>query len=301
MQCPSCASHIDDSVKFCPECGAQLASGHAPDGTDNVVYLPGAQTPLPATGVHIDHGTGAYGVTQPAPPGTAPPAGGFITNQRGERIPVGDFFSDLPLDSSGWVSELDDREPRVMGTMVASSSVIFMVAAVVVYALELSKGANGAVAGGFVVLSSMLWVSYLSLPRDQQHDTLLAWHRGVSDLLDRRIDPLRQRTQAQFVLRKQRDRARAIRDERGRRVSELGEVAYRQFRTGSGDPLLAEHARKVMAIEQQMLLQDARIEDLTQPTVTTTPQPAGGIIEQQADPELRPPRRRTRRRRRPRR
>ena len=242
---------------------------------DNVVYLhtqPGEE-PLPAH-PHVDAYQHAIqeqqgpGAVQPAsagegmpvphaqPPGQIVP-GRASTQLPGHDEPSGGFWDDTP---SAMIFD-EDREPRVIGTLVALSAVALMVAACAVYAAELSKGAGGASAGGFVLLSALVWVWYLSLPAEQQHKWLLRRHRKVSSFLDRRVDPLRNRTATRMRLRRDRERYRSMRDERTRRVNELGELAYRQFRAGGADAVLTPNAKRVMAIEQQMMLQDHRIHE----------------------------------------
>ena len=53
-----------------------------------------------------------------------------------------------------------------------------------------------------------------------------------------------------------------MRDERTRRITALGESAYRAFRHGSLPADLQPGAQRVLAIERQMLSQDQRIHQL---------------------------------------
>lgn len=307
MKCPSCSSEIVQPANFCPVCGATLSpAAHVPETNEpqqpsNVVPLravnPLAETPA---SVHVDLQTGAYApgqapVGQPAasPPGTDRPSHDVQGRPLDEAI--GDFFSDAPsMDWTGDFGPEDTGEPRVVGSMVAGTSILMLVLALVVYGAELWRGNSGAEAGGFVLLSAILWIWYLSLPSAQQHDAMLGWYDAVARLLDRKVDPLRSRTEAQLVLRRERDRYRAMRDERERRVSDLGEAAYRRFRSAELDESLVGPARRVMAIEQQMLLQDARLHDMR---TTDGPPPDD---RQQVEHEPSAPSKPRRRRRRPR-
>ncbi len=252
-----------------------------------------------------DPATGAYAPLPPqsvAPPSAVPRSPGvpiakdaYVLTSRGDRMPIGDFFDD-DTPAVNWTFDEADREPRVVGTILAAASLLLLVAAFVVYGIELRSGASGALAGGVVVLAMITWISYLSLQREQQHDVLMAWHRRISDRIDRRARPFSDRTRTQLSMRRERDRFRAMRAERNRRINELGEVAYRMFRSGDASAEIVEHGRRVLAIEQQMLMQDARMADIQQPAEVPSP-PA----EPTNTSEQRAPAPRRRRRRRPRR
>jgi len=158
-----------------------------------------------------------------------------------------------------------DQEPRVVGTAVAVAAVAMLLAGLARYAWAMYRGYGVAEAGGLVLVSMLLWIGYLSLPSTQQHRALLRMHARLARFVDRRVDPLQSRTRDRLELRRERDRYRSIQDERSRRIAELGELAYRKFRTGALDPELQPHAQRVMGIEQQLLMQDQRLDQLHSP------------------------------------
>jgi hypothetical protein len=221
---------------------------------------------------------------------------------------VGDFFSDGPATMSwdeGDFGVEDHGEPRVLGTLSAGAAIVLLLGSFALYAFELHRGAAGADAGGVVLLSAIAWAFYLSLPPAQHHDSLIGFNDWLTGLLDSRVDPVRQRTEAQLALRRERDRYRAMRDERARRIAELGEAAYRQFRSGEAAPTLVANGQRVMAIEQQMLMQDARLHDMQAAAAaageqTAEPGEPGRVYAGGEDPDLpaRPARRHGKRRRR---
>lgn len=174
--------------------------------------------------------------------------------------PFGDFFSDGP---SAWLE--DEEEELASGVRLAGSSLVvgsaaMAIAAWVVWGHAMYQGAGGAEAGGFVLLSMVAWIWYLSMPREQQHAPLLRLHAGLRDRVERRVLPIRSRTEGQLAMRRERDRYRAMRDERTRRIDSLGESAYRAFRTGTLPVELHPPAQRVLAMERQMLVQDHRIQ-----------------------------------------
>jgi hypothetical protein len=179
--------------------------------------------------------------------------------------PFGDFFADGP---TAWLVDEDDDErivldtPRLVGTLVAVGAILMLAAAWTVWGLAMYRGAGGAEAGGFLLLALLLWVRYLTLPRAKQHAAMLRWHARMQRLVERRTEPLRERTEAQAQRRRERDRYRAMADERARRVTALGEGAYRSFRQGTLPADLHSGAQRVLAIERQMLTQDQRIHRL---------------------------------------
>lgn len=285
MQCPACLTAVAPETRFCPQCGRSL---HASGADDNVVYLTPAQPP--AGEVSVDPLTGTY-----APgdlPGVAAP------------IPVSEpniadsFFDGVETGAySNWTLEPEvDREPRIIGSMLAAAAGILLVVALVVYVLEVRRGAFGQIAGGFVLLAMIAWIIYLSLPREQQHDALVAWHARWSQRIERFVEPVRGRTKAQIDLRRERERFRSMRLERTRRITELGEAAYRQFRSGDAAPDIVEHGRRVLAIEQQMLLQDARMHE-----INLAGQPAHEHVNSSDETSDNPKTKRRMRRRKPRR
>lgn len=177
--------------------------------------------------------------------------------------PFGDFFADGPtawlVDDDAHEDEIELATPRIAGTMLALGAILMLVAAWTIWGIGMYRGAGGAEAGGFIMLAIILWASYLSLGREKQHAAMLRWHHRVRGLVDRRVDPLRERTEGQMQLRRERDRYRAMADERARRINSLGEAAYRQFRQGTLAPDLQVGAQRVLAMERQMLVQDQRI------------------------------------------
>lgn len=197
--------------------------------------------------------------------GPVPMPGELQPPPRVSDNPFGDFFSDGP---TAWLVDEDDEElipldrPRLLGTALAAGAIGMIIAAWVVWGRALYLGAGGAEAGGFLLLALLLWVWYLSLPRSKQHAAMLRWHERVQRVVERRTEPLRERTEGQVTRRRERDRYRAMADERARRVNSLGEGAYRAFRQGSLAPELQAAAQRVLAIERQMLVQDQRIHSL---------------------------------------
>jgi hypothetical protein len=182
--------------------------------------------------------------------------------------PFGDFFSDGP---SAWleddVDDLDDdsvelTHVRVKGFLLAFVAIGMLAFAWAWVIRAMINGSGGAEAGGFVLVSMVFWIFYLSLDRSDQHHALLRVDRRVASLLDRGISPLQERTTSTLTMRRERDRYRALRDERTRRVAALGEGAYRSFRRGQLPAELAENAQRVLAMERQMMLQDHRIHEL---------------------------------------
>ena len=176
--------------------------------------------------------------------------------------PFGDFFSDGP---TAWLVDEDEedqvelRTPRIVGTVLAGLAILMLVAAWSVFGIAMYRDAGGAEAGGFLLLAGMCWVWYLSLERPRQHAAMLRWHTRMQRLVERRVEPLRERTEGQLLLRRERDRYRAMADERTRRINALGEGAYRSFRQGTLAADLQPGAQRVLAIERQMLSQDQRI------------------------------------------
>jgi hypothetical protein len=191
----------------------------------------------------------------------------LVPPPRVDDNPFGDFFSDGP---SAWLEDEDDEEvvhidkPRLAGTTLAFGAVLMLLAAWVVWGIAMYRGAGGAEAGGFILLSLLLWSWYLSLPRSKQHAYMLRWHTRVRRLVERRATPLRERTEGSLNMRREKGRYRAMREERTRRINALGEGAYRSFRRGTLAADLQAPAQRVMAIERQMLSQDQRIHTLQQ-------------------------------------
>jgi hypothetical protein len=215
--------------------------------------------------------------------GPVPMPDELVPPPRVEDNPFGDFFADGP---SAWLVDDEDSEdevpidtPRVAGTLLAGGAILMLVAAWGVWGHAMYQGAGGAEAGGFLLLAGLLWVWYLSLPRAKQHAAMLRWHQRVQHLVERRVEPLRERTEGSLQMRRERDRYRAMADERARRVAALGEGAYRRFRQGALDAELQAGAQRVMAIERQMLVQDQRIHALQQERAARTDaaaDPSGG-------------------------
>ncbi len=189
----------------------------------------------------------------------------LVPPPRVDDNPFGDFFGD---GASAWLE--DEREgpeitqPRVVGTMLAAGALAMLAAAWAIWGVAMYRGAGGAEAGGFVLLAMLLWIWYLSMPREQQHAWMLRRHEGMRRLVERRVSPIRRRTEEHVLMRSERGRYRAMRDERSRRVEALGESAYRNFRQGTLQPDLHAQAQRVLAMERQMLAQDQRIHGLVQ-------------------------------------
>ncbi|MCW2949561.1 MAG: hypothetical protein JWN41_574 [Thermoleophilia bacterium] len=182
--------------------------------------------------------------------------------------PFGDFFSDGP---SAWLEDdLADRdEPsveitdvRVKGTLLAFGAISAFVLGWAWVIAAMVRGSGGAEAGGFVLLGMVFWCGYLSLDRTDQHHRLLTIDRRIAGMLDRGVQPLQTRTTGTLALRRERDRYRAMREERTRRIQALGEGAYRSFRRGKLPAELHDNAQRVLAMERQMMLQDHRIHEM---------------------------------------
>lgn len=181
--------------------------------------------------------------------------------------PFGDFFADGP---SAWLEDDDEASeddvtisrPRILGSFLAGASISLLIAAWSVWGAGIYRGAGGAESAPILLLATMTWIWYLSLPREQQHRALLRRNAALQRLVDERIVPMHRRTEGSIAVRRERDRYRAMRDERERRVLALGEAAQRSFRHGTLPPELHAPAQRVLAIERQMLVQDARIHEL---------------------------------------
>jgi hypothetical protein len=205
----------------------------------------------------------------------------LVPPPRVDDNPFGDFFGD---GASAWLEDDDDdspeiTQPRVVGTMLAAGAVTMLAAAWGVWGAAMYRGAGGAEAGGFILLSLLLWIWYLSLPRSKQHANMLRWHVRTQRLVDRRANPLRDRTEGSLTMRREKGRYRAMREERTRRINALGEGAYRSFRQGTLAADLHANAQRVMAIERQMLSQDQRIHTLQHDRRT------GGRAEGHGEPD----------------
>ncbi len=190
----------------------------------------------------------------------------LVPPPRVDDNPFGDFFGD---GASAWLEDDDDdspeiTQPRVVGTMLAAGAVTMLLAAWAVWGVAMYRGAGGAESGGFLLLSMLLWIWYLSMPREQQHTWMLKRHVRVQRLVERRVSPIKQRTEGHVTMRSEKGRYRAMRDERTRRVNALGESAYRSFRQGTLQNDLHAGAQRVLAMERQMLSQDQRIHGLMQ-------------------------------------
>lgn len=230
---------------------------HNPRGLESVPDMPPRDLPPPST-------IPLHPTAPPAPPalveGITPPRAADAPD-----APYGDFFADTPGD---WFHaddvDADSDEPwgdggRVLGTALASASILTLVAAWIVWAAALRSGAGGAEAGGFVLIAMILWGLYLALPVERQHRALVRGWRSLSGLIDRRMLPLRARTAVSLSRRRERERLRSMRTERSRRIATLGEASYRAFRQGELPAQAHPEARRVLAIERQMLAQEHRV------------------------------------------
>lgn len=221
-----------------------------PPPEDNVVFLH-PQEEVPANPHAGDYSPPRSPVASP-PPVPAP-----VTGERAEAMSA--FFDHT--EKAFW-REPVDTEPRALGTSIALAASGTFVGSLAWYGVSLAREYGVAEAGGLVLVSALLWIWYLTLPRQQQHAALLRMHASIAGWVDRRADPLQSRTRARTSFRRERDRLQAIRNERQRRINELGEAAYRHFRTGGLTPELQSIAQRVMAMEQQMMMQDQRVEQL---------------------------------------
>ncbi|MEO6866684.1 MAG: hypothetical protein ABI200_01540 [Gaiellales bacterium] len=197
--------------------------------------------------------------------GELPAAAELVPPPQVDDNPYGNFFADGP---SAWLEDEDDEEhvpidtPRVLGTLLAAGAIVSAIAAWAVWGVAMYRGFAGAEAGAFILASMLLWLWYLTLPRAKQHAFMLRRHVGMQRLIERRTSPLRERTEGSLSIRRERNRYRAMRDERTRRVNALGESAYREFRQGRLAGELEQGAQRVLGIERQMLVQDHRIHSL---------------------------------------
>lgn len=266
-----------------PHAGEYTATTHAvPDP-----YQPGASLPVepyqPAPGSYAEElaqtirqefGSGPLDVVPPAVAttgshGPIPTPQQLVPPQPVATNPFGDFFSDGP---TAWLGTEDSDEdsiedvkitsPRIAGTFLALGAIGLLLGAWVVWGIGVVRDAGGAEAAPLLLMAMVLWIWYLNLPRQQQHHALLARHRAMTRLVERTVLPLSARTEGSLTMRRERDRYRAMRDERERRILALGEAAQRSFRSGQLPADLHGPAQRVLAIERQMLAQDARIHNL---------------------------------------
>ncbi|MCW2956214.1 MAG: hypothetical protein JWO69_1083 [Thermoleophilia bacterium] len=284
----NCATELLHPANFCPVCGARLAApvtdgsaatvqvGETPAVTtggpsvvpdDNVVRLPFDAPATMAANPRAHDYEGVEQFERPPSAGPTPVQRQPPTTDRDN--PFGDFFADGP---SAWLEDADEDSEedvptdrvRIVGTMLALGAALMFVAAWAVWVRAMVRGSGGAEAGGFILLGSLFWIWYLALPRAKQHRALLRLHTRIASLVDRRVTPLRTRTEGQLALRRERDRYRALRDERNRRIAALGEGAYRAFRMGRLPVEMQGQAQRVMAMERQMLVQDHRIKSIVE-------------------------------------
>ena len=227
----------------------QPAQQHVPAHHQGIP-VPGTPVP-PEGGGHVAH-----------PPHEGQLQPGQYVNVLGEVVSDEGYFQGLPRSFFDDDEELDDdHEARPLGTLVLLVTLALLVVSIVVYVRSLQAGSGGATAGGFVLLAAIAWVGYLSMPDQQSPRVMRRWKR-LSDRIDRRIQPWRSRADVGIAMRRERERYQSMRMERSRRVGDLGEASYRAFRAGTLPPELAAQAQRVIAIEQQMLLQDARLHEL---------------------------------------
>lgn len=235
---------------------------------------PGGYAAQLAASLQQDLGSGPIDTIAPAivtsgSHGPLPVPEQLVPPQTVETNPFGDFFSDGP---SAWLEDDGDEDsldveitkPRVAGTFLAFGAIALLFAAWGVWGYGMYQDAGGAEAAPILLLSMLLWVWYLSLPREQQHLALLRRNIAISRFVDRRVVPIHRRTEGSLTIRRERDRYRAMRDERGRRIAALGEAAQRSFRQGQLPTELHGPAQRVLAIERQMLVQDTRIHGLVE-------------------------------------
>jgi hypothetical protein len=198
--------------------------------------------------------------------GVVPPPQQLQPPQPIRTNPFGDFFSDGP---SAWLEDEDEDSldavvhgSRLLGTLVAAAAILLLIAAWAYWGYGMYRDAGGAESAPILLVAMILWIRYLTLPRDQQHRALLVRQRAISDFVERTARPIRRRTEGTMAVRSERDRYRAMRDERQRRINALGEAAHRTFRNGQLPAELHAPAQRVLAIERQMLVQDSRIHEL---------------------------------------
>lgn len=253
MQCPNCATELLHPGPACPVCGHVLQPGAAaptPTQTDpqpqNIVYLP-QQPQVP--------------VTQPPtlPPAVAPPAEGVTTNVLGEVVPE-TYYEGPQVGEATQASVVGGRrrgQRRLLGATLLGLAGAMLTIGFGVYAAGLV-----AEAGGFVLLAAFALIWYLTLVPERQHPRVMLTYRRYSSMVDRRIEPMRRRADVELTLRREREGYERMRRERARRVSDLGELAYRRYREGEVVESLAPHAQRVQSIEQKMLLQDRKVHEL---------------------------------------
>jgi hypothetical protein len=210
--------------------------------------------------------------------GDVPVPGELEPPERDPENPFGDFFGDGP---SAWLEDEDSSEEhsdqaRVAGTLLVLATAAMFSAAWGVFGVALWRGAGGAEAGGFILLGLLCWIWYLAMPRAQQHRAMLRLHERLRNTIERRAERVSSKTGSQLQLRRERERYRAMRDERSRRVAALGEAAYRAHRTTSLPDDLHVAAQRVLIIEREMLLQDHRLQQLASGAQQAATPPAEG-------------------------
>ncbi|MBC7461915.1 MAG: hypothetical protein H7287_11180 [Thermoleophilia bacterium] len=245
----------------------------APAGPTPVASIPEAAhstTPLDRQPTEVDSTLADRSAWDPPEAfgshGAVPTPAELVPLEPVDDNPFGDFFSDGPSawleDEVGDDDSVEHTHTRVKGTLLALGAIAFGAVAWGWFTAAMVRGSGGAEAGGFVLVAMVLWLIYLSLDRTDQHAPLLRIDRRVASLLDRSVDPLQARTTGSIVMRRERDRYRAMRDERTRRIEALGEGAYRSFRRGQLPEELQTNAQRVLAMERQMMLQDRKIHEM---------------------------------------
>lgn len=326
--CPHCAAPLSQPSPFCPTCGGSLAPAPAAVPSlppDNVVYLQQPDgTPMVAPQTQIAADTSVGGAPHPSQqfvetvgqvpsPDAAPAPGtgsgvtvqpwadprdrGAYVNVLGETVPAG-WDDPVPVPR-----ELDvDREPRYMGMFASLLGMACWLLSIGWWGAALVRNTPPALAGGFVLLSMVAWVWYLTLPVSEQVPSISRWWNGLSARIDRRVLPLRASAGYGMVLRRERERLDHMRRERARRIGDLGEATYREFRRSGVPESLVPQAQRVIAIEQQMLLQDARVGKLGRERDEVRERHAAGpsAVDDDALAAPRRAQRRSNRRRRPR-
>ena len=254
MQCPVCTTELLHATNFCPVCGASLAGGtpaaqpgHPPElvETQKVVYLQPGQQP-----------------GQSGQPGQHPQQqqhpGQHATNVLGERMSV-----PVPVPTMtpapAAPEQRGKRELRPAGSFAIFLTFAMLAGAIGWYAADQDAAA---LAGGCILIAALTFIWYLHLPPPQQHPGVIAGYDRLGDAIDRRVEPLRRQAGVNLTLRRERERYDNMRRERTRRVNDLGEAAYRYYRSGVLHPDLNAHGHKVTGIEQQLLMQDQRMHKL---------------------------------------
>lgn len=226
MRCPGCSTDLLHSSRFCPNCGTGLPeeSEQPLAPPPNLVYLPQPQNPTELA----------------------------RTNVLGE--PVAARY------------RLLTEEPPVLYRSPyrpLATALLLLVLLLIASAFGVVYAGLAAEGGMLVLIAAAVAVAALAGVDPDHASPLGRGYDSLAEWVDRRVDPLRRRADIELTLRREREVFEKMRRERARRVGELGETAYRQFRAGQLPESLRPHAERILKLEQHMLMQDDRMHRLT--------------------------------------